>query len=101
MGDYEACAADCDAAVERGREARADYKIIARALTRKGNALAKLERYEDAVATYHKALTEHRWAPLTFTQKFPLLRALLWCTKSLHPLLTPPKPAPGSCLERR
>lgn len=71
MGNFEACAADCDAAVERGREARADYKIIARALTRKGNALARLERYEDAVAAYQKALTEHRSALRTCTQKNP------------------------------
>ena len=65
MEAFDACAKDCDEAVERGRELRADYKIIARALTRKGNALAKQERYEDAIAAYHKALTEHRcaWDP--------------------------------------
>lgn len=48
------------AAVERGRELRADYKLIARALTRKGNALAKQGRLEEAVGAYHKSLTEHR-----------------------------------------
>ncbi len=41
-------------------QVRADYKTVARALTRKGNALARLQRYEDAVAAYQKALTEHR-----------------------------------------
>jgi stress-induced-phosphoprotein 1 len=41
--------------VERGRELRADYKMIARALTRKGTALAKL-----AIEAFQKALTEHR-----------------------------------------
>lgn len=46
--------------MEKGREARADYKIIGRALARKGNALAKLGRLEDAIDTYQKALTEHR-----------------------------------------
>lgn len=60
MGEYERCAADCDTAVDKGREARADYKIIARALTRKGNALARLDRLEDAILTYQKSLTEHR-----------------------------------------
>ena len=60
MGEYDKCIADCDAAVEKGRESRADYKVIARALTRKANALAKQERYEEAVETYHKSLTEHR-----------------------------------------
>lgn len=40
-GDYAAAIADCDKAVERGRELRADYALIARALARKGNALVK------------------------------------------------------------
>ena len=60
MGEYEKCAADCDTAVEKGREARADYKIIARALTRKGNALMRQERTEEAIQVYQKSLTEHR-----------------------------------------
>jgi stress-induced-phosphoprotein 1 len=62
MGEYEKCAADCDTAVEKGREARADYKIIARALTRKGNALMRQDRIEEAIQTYQKSLTEHRRA---------------------------------------
>jgi hypothetical protein len=48
--DYAAAIADCDAAVEKGRELRADYALIARALARKGNALVKLERLEEAIA---------------------------------------------------
>jgi stress-induced-phosphoprotein 1 len=47
--------------VERGRELRNDYKLIARALTRKGNALVKLGELEEAVKVYQKSLTEHRW----------------------------------------
>ena len=58
--EYDKCISDCDSAVEKGRELRADYKVIARALTRKANALAKQERYEEAVQVYHKSLTEHR-----------------------------------------
>jgi stress-induced-phosphoprotein 1 len=50
--------------VERGRELRADYKMIARALTRKGTALAKLAKcskdYDVAIEAFQKALTEHR-----------------------------------------
>lgn len=46
--------------MERGRELRADYKLVARALTRKGNALAKMGRLEEAVGVYQKSLTEHR-----------------------------------------
>ena len=59
-GDYDKCIADCDAAVERGRELRADYKTIARALTRKGNSLVKQGKLGDAIDTFQKALTEHR-----------------------------------------
>lgn len=59
-GDLDACIADCDAAVERGRELRADYKVVARAMTRKGNALVKQGRLEEAIAVYGKSLTEHR-----------------------------------------
>ncbi len=62
MGEFERCAADCDTAVEKGREARADYKIIARALTRKGNALVRQDRLEEAIEVYQKSLTEHRCA---------------------------------------
>ncbi|KAK9823595.1 hypothetical protein WJX72_004113 [[Myrmecia] bisecta] len=59
-GDYDACIKDCDTAVERGRELRTDYKTIARALTRKGNAQVKKGDLEGAITTYQKALTEHR-----------------------------------------
>lgn len=64
MGKYEDCIKDCDKAIERGRELRSDYKMVARALTRKGNALTKMAKcskdYDAAIETYHKALTEHR-----------------------------------------
>ena len=60
QGDYEGCIADCDKAVERGRELRADYKVVARAMTRKGNALVKQGQFEAAVDVYNRSLTEHR-----------------------------------------
>lgn len=64
MGKYEDCIKDCDTAVERGRELRSDFKMIARALTRKGTALAKLAKtskdFEVAIEVFQKALTEHR-----------------------------------------
>ncbi|VFQ70759.1 unnamed protein product [Cuscuta campestris] len=64
MGKYEDCIKDCDQAVERGRELRSDYKMIARALTRKGTALVKMAKcskdYDPAIETFQKALTEHR-----------------------------------------
>ncbi|KAL8144433.1 hypothetical protein V2J09_017465 [Rumex salicifolius] len=64
MGKYEDCMKDCDKAVERGREIRADYKMVARALTRKGTALAKIAKcskdFDPAIEVFQKALTEHR-----------------------------------------
>ncbi|KAF0931674.1 hypothetical protein E2562_005671 [Oryza meyeriana var. granulata] len=64
MGKYDECIKDCDKAVERGRELRADFKMISRALTRKGTALVKLAKtskdYDIAIETFQKALTEHR-----------------------------------------
>ncbi|KAJ0048056.1 hypothetical protein Pint_15937 [Pistacia integerrima] len=64
MGQYEECIKDCDKAVERGRELRSDFKMLARALTRKGTALVKMAKcskdFEPAIETFQKALTEHR-----------------------------------------
>ncbi|XP_058778224.1 hsp70-Hsp90 organizing protein 3 [Vicia villosa] len=64
MGKYEDCIEDCDQAVERGRELRSDYKMVARALTRKGTAMGKTAKcskdYEPVIETFQKALTEHR-----------------------------------------
>lgn len=64
MGEYEECIKDCDNAVERGRELRSDFKMIAKALTRKGTALVKMAKcskdYDSAIETFQKALTEHR-----------------------------------------
>ncbi|THG14679.1 hsp70-Hsp90 organizing protein 1 [Camellia sinensis] len=64
MGKYDECIKDCDEAVERGRELRLDYKMVARALTRKGTAIVKMAKcskdYEPAIEMFQKALTEHR-----------------------------------------
>ena len=64
MGKFEECIADCDVAVGKGREVRADYKLIAKALTRKGTAFAKMAKVaadlEPAIEAFNKALTEHR-----------------------------------------
>ncbi|XP_073055746.1 hsp70-Hsp90 organizing protein 1-like [Primulina eburnea] len=64
MGKYEDCIKDCDKAVERGRELRSDFKMVARALTRKGTALVKMSKtskdFDSAIETFQKALTEHR-----------------------------------------
>lgn len=60
QADYEGCIKDCDEAIDHGRELRADYKLIARAMTRKGNALVKTGDLEGAITVYNRALTEHR-----------------------------------------
>ena len=61
---YEDCVKDCDQAVEKGRSLHADYKLIAKALTRKGTAFVKMAKtskdYEPAIEAFNKALTEHR-----------------------------------------
>jgi stress-induced-phosphoprotein 1 len=60
MGKFDECIKDCDDAIEKGPALRVDYKMIARALTRKGNALRKKGDLELAIKTYKKSLTEHR-----------------------------------------
>jgi stress-induced-phosphoprotein 1 len=60
--EFGKCIEVCDTAVEKGRELRVDYKIIGKAMTRKGNALCKLDNLEDAIEVYAKSLMEHRTA---------------------------------------
>mmetsp|Transcript_2032 Transcript_2032/g.3172 ORF Transcript_2032/g.3172 Transcript_2032/m.3172 type:complete len:580 (+) Transcript_2032:75-1814(+) len=74
-GQFDECIADCDKAVERGRELRADFKLVAKALARKASALIKLDRYEDAILQFNKSLTEHRSADT--------LKKLLDCERAL------------------
>jgi len=61
-GDYEASIKDCEKAVEDGRAMRAEYTLVAKALARKGNALVKQDRLEEAIEAYNKSLMEHRVA---------------------------------------
>jgi len=46
--------------VEVGRENRADYKHIAKALARAGNAYYKKKEFDNAIKYYQKSLSEHR-----------------------------------------
>lgn len=41
--DYKTCIEQCEKAVDVGRENRADFKLIAKAFSRIGNAYKKLE----------------------------------------------------------
>jgi len=50
----------CDKAIDVGRENRADFKLIAKAFARKGNALRRSGNLAEAKIAFEKALTEHR-----------------------------------------
>lgn len=58
--NYAECVVACQKAVEVGRENRADFKLIAKALARMGNAHRKAGELDKAKTAYEKALTEHR-----------------------------------------
>lgn len=60
MKEYEKCVASCEKAVEVGRENRADFKLVAKAMSRMGSAYRKLGKLNEAKSILEKALTEHR-----------------------------------------
>jgi len=60
MKNYQECVRVCEKAVEIGRENRADFKLIAKAMFRLGNAHKKLGQLKEAKTAFEKALTEHR-----------------------------------------
>jgi len=60
MKNYTDCISTCNKAIDIGRENRADFKLIAKALARMGNAYRKSGDFKNAKMAYEKALTEHR-----------------------------------------
>ncbi|XP_076174844.1 stress-induced phosphoprotein 1 [Ptiloglossa arizonensis] len=58
--EYEKCIAQCEKAIEVGRENRADFKLIAKAFTRIGHAYKKMNNHKQAKVYYEKSLLEHR-----------------------------------------
>jgi hypothetical protein len=60
MKDYVQCISDCKQAIEDGRTFRADWKIVARAYERMGNALMKQDKIEEAIKAYQDSLLENR-----------------------------------------
>lgn len=58
--DYETAINTLEEAVEKGRELRADYKVIAKSFSRMGNAFQKMGDLKKAVEFFKKSLTEHR-----------------------------------------
>ena len=59
-GKYDECIEWCQKAVDVGRETRADYKLISKAMARAGNAFQKKDDLNEAVNWYGKAVSEHR-----------------------------------------
>lgn len=68
QANWDLCLKMCEEAVKKGREYRADFKIIAKALARMGNVHFKLERWEEALKWFDKSLAEHR-NPSVLTKK--------------------------------
>jgi len=58
--EFDVCIKECEEGVEVGRENRADYKHIAKALARAGNAYYKKKEFDNAIKYYQKSLSEHR-----------------------------------------
>jgi len=57
---YQECIQVCELAVETGRDVRADFKLIGRALGRIGTSYFKLQDYTNAIKFFNKSLAEHR-----------------------------------------
>lgn len=58
--DYQQCIEQCEKGIEIGRENRADFKLISKALSRIGNAYRKLEDWKTAKTYFEKSLSEYR-----------------------------------------
>ena len=59
-GDFKDCIDVCEKAIEVGREQRADFKLIGRALGRIGSSYAAMEDLPNAIKYYNKSLAESR-----------------------------------------
>lgn len=58
--EYEKCIAQCEKAIDIGRENRADFKLIAKAFTRLGHSHKKMNNWKQAKVYYEKSMSEHR-----------------------------------------
>merc|ERR1719359_1111499 len=60
MKDFEGCIAMCKKGIEVGREARADYKLVAKSYSRIGTAYKRMGQLEAAIRAYEDSLMEDR-----------------------------------------
>ena len=57
---FDACIEKCKKAIELGRAARADYKVVAKSFARIGNAYKAMDKLEEAKRAYEDSLMEDR-----------------------------------------
>uniref|UniRef100_A0A7S0J1D4 STI1 domain-containing protein n=1 Tax=Calcidiscus leptoporus TaxID=127549 RepID=A0A7S0J1D4_9EUKA len=60
MKDFDGCVETCKKGIEVGRAARADYKLVAKAYARIGNAYKKQGMLSEAIRAYEDSLMEDR-----------------------------------------
>lgn len=60
MGQFDECIKQCNSAINVGRENRADFKLIAKALSRMASAYFKKNDLDQAKTFFQKSLSEHR-----------------------------------------
>lgn len=75
-GDFEGCVEDCKLAIDRNveRSLRTDFKVIAKAWARIGNAYMRMDKLDDAAEAYAKSLTESH-DPKVYQQHKEAIRA--------------------------
>lgn len=57
---HDKCVETCQKAIDVGRENKADYKLIAKAIARIGNSYYKQKDLENALKYYNSSISEHR-----------------------------------------
>ncbi|KAL8437490.1 hypothetical protein ACSSS7_000872 [Eimeria intestinalis] len=58
MGDYAACHAECNKALERRYEVKADYEVVAKIYNRMAACFTRQKDYAKAIEMYEKSLCE-------------------------------------------
>lgn len=69
MKDFDTCIALCDEAIKQKELGNYDYQKLAKAWARKANALAKQQRFDDAIQAYDCAMIEHNDNAYKLAQK--------------------------------